>query len=84
MNEDTRIYLSWGTNEAKGLTDKFNLDFTSITYNANKKIEEALLKEHVIVNLYCQVGGYHCEADWEKQNPLFMNFLWKNETVKNI
>ena len=27
--------------------------------------------------LYCQVGGRHCEADWEKQLPLFMPFLWQ-------
>ena len=26
--------------------------------------------------LYCQVGGGHCEADWEKLVPDFMDFLW--------
>ena len=26
----------------------------------------------------CQVGGGHCEADWEKQVPMFMDFLWMN------
>ena len=25
---------------------------------------------------YCQAGGGHCEADWEKQVPGFMDFLW--------
>ena len=24
---------------------------------------------------YCQAGGGHCEADWEKQVPGFMDFL---------
>ena len=28
------------------------------------------------VKMECQVGGRHCEADWEKQVPTFMNFLW--------
>ena len=27
--------------------------------------------------LYCQVGGRHCEADWEKQLGIFMPFLWQ-------
>jgi hypothetical protein len=26
--------------------------------------------------MHCQVGGHHCEADWEKLVPTFMNFLW--------
>ena len=25
---------------------------------------------------YCQEGGGHCEADWEKLVPDFMDFLW--------
>ena len=28
--------------------------------------------------LYCQVGGRHCEADWEKQLEIFMPFLWQD------
>ena len=27
----------------------------------------------------CQVGGGHCEADWEKLVPTFMNYLWTAE-----
>ena len=26
--------------------------------------------------LYFQWGGRHCEADWEKQVGVFMNYLW--------
>jgi len=26
--------------------------------------------------LRCQVGGGHCEADWEKLVPECLNFLW--------
>jgi len=26
--------------------------------------------------MYCQIGGHHCEADWEKQIPIFMDYLW--------
>ena len=25
---------------------------------------------------YCQSQGGHCEADWEKLVPGFMDFLW--------
>ena len=38
---------------------------------------EALLRQQdVSVKIYCQRFGKHCEADWEKQVPIFMNYLW--------
>ena len=37
----------------------------------------ALKRKGASIALYCQVGGEHCEADWEKQNPIYMNYLWK-------
>ena len=36
-----------------------------------------LTEKNADVKLYCQVEGRHCEADWEKQNPIYMDYLWK-------
>ena len=76
VSPDTRIFLSWGTNEAFGITDPNKEDRSSKTYGWNKRAADALEEKGAAVQLFCQVGGYHCEADWEKQVPLFMDFLW--------
>ena len=77
MNPDTRMYLSWGTREAYGLKDPTREDRSSRTYKWNKRAADILTGRGVEVKLYCQVEGHHCEADWEKQNPIYMDFLWK-------
>lgn len=76
MSPDTRIYLSWGTNEAWGLKRKDREDKSSKTYHWNKKIAAKAEADGAAAMLRCQVGGGHCEADWEKLVPEFMNFLW--------
>ena len=76
VSPDTRIYLSWGTNEAHGISDPTREDRSSKTYGWNKRAAEELESKGAAVQIYCQVGGYHCEADWEKQVPIFMDFLW--------
>ncbi len=76
MSPDTRIYLSWGTNEAHGITDPSKDDRHSKTYGWNKRIADQAESSGAAVKMFCQVGGYHCEADWEKQVPVFMDFLW--------
>ncbi len=76
MSPDTRIYLSWGTNEAWGLRNKTREDKSSKTYRWNRKIADKAIEDGATVLLRCQVGGGHCEADWEKLVPEFMNFLW--------
>ena len=74
---DTRFYLSWGTREAHGIKDPEKDDRSSKTYQWNTRAAGALKGKGASIALYCQVGGAHCEADWEKQNPIFMNYLWK-------
>ena len=74
---DTRMYLSWGTREAHGILDPEQEDRTSKTYGWNKKVADKAEAAGARVRMYCQVEGRHCEADWEKQVPLFMDFLWK-------
>ena len=76
ISPDTRVYLSWGTLEAKGLENVWDIDGTSQTYKMNYRVAKALCSRDATVKLYSQVGGRHCEADWEKQVPGFMHFLW--------
>lgn len=76
ISPDTRVYLSWGTREAHGIKDPEKDDRSSKTYTWNKKAADHLKGERAAVMLHCQVGGGHCEADWEKLVPSFMNFLW--------
>ena len=76
LSPDTRIYLSWGTGEAWGLKRKDREDKTSNTYHWNKQIADKVTEDGAVAKLRCQVGGNHCEADWEKLVPEFMDFLW--------
>ncbi len=76
MDKDTRIYLSWGTKESKK-TNVDRGDRSSQTYKNNKAIADMVRKTKAKVHMECQVNGGHCEADWEKQVPIFMDFLWK-------
>ena len=66
---DTRVYLSWGAKEfgsrrslAQGTAD--NLDAAN-----------TLMKNGASVYLYQPLSGTHSEASWEKEIPVFMDFL---------
>ena len=75
VSPDTRVYLSWGTKEAKKQhTDRG--DRSSQTYHNNKTVADQLKKRKAAVKMDCQIGGGHCEADWERLVPVFMDFLW--------
>ena len=76
MDPDTRIYLSWGTKEAWGLKNTDREDRSSKTYDWNKRVADYAAGCGAAVKMRCQVGGGHCEADWEKLVPEFMHFLW--------
>jgi predicted alpha/beta superfamily hydrolase len=75
IQEDTRIYLSFGTEEAfrPHPTDPLK----SRTALQNLTIQQDLRKYGVATDFFCQVGGSHNEASWEKQIPRFMHFLWQ-------
>ena len=75
ISPDTRIYLSWGTKEAKK-DHHDRSDRSSETYHNTKYVSDVLKKRKAAVKMHCQVGGGHCEADWEKLVPTFMDFLW--------
>ena len=76
LSPDTRVYLSWGSREAWGIKNPEKEDKSSKTHGWNKKVADYFCKRSVEVKMYCQVGGGHCEADWEKLVPDFMDFLW--------
>lgn len=76
MNPDTKVYLSWGTKEARGIKDVEHEDTHSYTYHCNKEVADKIQTYNAQVKMRCQIGGSHCEADWEKLVPEFMEFLW--------
>lgn len=65
---DTRIYFSMGENEV----DNMEWAMKDIWYFNDKLVA---LGGHSYV--YFQKDGHHCEASWEEQNPIYMDFLWK-------
>ena len=80
MSADTRAYFSWGTQEGYGgVTNPWEEDRSSWLYKANRATANKIIARGGEAALYCQVGGRHCEADWEKQLGLFMPFLWENK-----
>lgn len=76
VDPDTRVYLSWGSREARGAKDPNGDDRSSETWRCNSRVAAQLEQCGAAVSLYCQAGGGHCEADWEKLVPGFMDFLW--------
>ena len=69
LNPDTKVFLSWGALEGNGR-------HRMILNSCNKSLNDRLYKKGVQPYLFRQENGNHCEADWEKQVPLFMNWLW--------
>ena len=76
LSPDTRVYLSWGSREAWGIRNPEKEDRSSKTHGWNKKVCDHLKHHKVAAKMRCQIGGGHCEADWEKLVPEFMDFLW--------
>lgn len=82
MDPDTRVYLSWGTEEAGGTHESPYDDWRTQTARNNLAIEALLQQKDVGTWVKCQRYGHHCEADWEKQIPEFMGFLWREAEVE--
>lgn len=84
ISMDTRMYLSWGTKEVRGIRKPSQIDTSSYAYRANKKVQGLMRQKGANVQMYCQVKGRHCEEDWEKQIPIFMDFLWQDGIAQNV
>lgn len=67
LDPDTRIYISWGEHEDRRGTLRRNVG----------KIDALLQSKGVMTNIRKQMGGHHCEADWERLVPDWMHYLWK-------
>jgi isopentenyl diphosphate isomerase/L-lactate dehydrogenase-like FMN-dependent dehydrogenase len=65
-----------GTCEAREVKNPDVEDSSSYTYKCNKAIAGRIENAGAAAMMYCQIGGHHCEADWEKQIPIFMDYLW--------
>lgn len=72
IDPDTKVFLGWGTEESRSVSAKAAADAS------NKAVNDRLFRKGAQPYMYRQAGGRHCEADWEKQVPLFMNLLWLN------
>ena len=77
IDPDTRVYLSWGTEEAGGAFENPDNDWLTRVAKRNLKVAAQLHAKPAILYVECQRGGHHCEADWERQVPHFMSFLWE-------
>lgn len=67
IDADTRVFLSWGSQEGYDM---------STTAKNNAFVGRYLESQGAAVEVFCQVDGRHCEADWAKQVKDFMDFLW--------
>nr|SIP63187.1 putative alpha-dextrin endo-1, 6-alpha-glucosidase [uncultured bacterium] len=77
LSPDTRVYLSWGTLESDKIANLWQEDKTSWIYKPCRTTANKFMSQGGTARLYCQIGGRHCEADWEKQLGIFMPFLWQ-------
>lgn len=66
----TRVYISWGEREGKGRH--------ALAQYTAKALETAnlLTERGAVVYPYCQLGGKHCEADWNCQLARCFKFLF--------
>ena len=70
VDPDTRVYLSWGEKERHMREGK------DLSREWNEAVADRLRGQGAAAVTYCQPKGGHCEADWEKLVPDFMDFLW--------
>ena len=76
IDADTRVYLSWGTEEAGGARPDPAEDLATSTGKNNFALARMLEEKGALTRVVCQRGGGHNEASWEKLVPGFMGFLW--------
>lgn len=70
IDPDTRVYISWGENEARDKKSLAHITMQSLD------VANSLMASGARVYAYLQEEGRHCEEDWKKQTAEFMRFLW--------
>lgn len=78
LNSDMRVYLSWGEQEGRWQSEEQRDNFDTTLARCNRAIEAVMQDKNVTTMLTMQKDGRHCEADWAKQVPQFMDFLWRS------
>ena len=58
------------------MKDHEHEDTSSPTARNNHEVADKLAAQGAAVDVFCDIGGSHCEADWRHQVPRFMDFLW--------
>lgn len=78
LNPDSRFYLSLGTEECgkPRKSPKTGKTLPPAPVRYLYEVSRSLRKKGAMTEVYIQPGGKHCEADWEKQNRKYMEFLW--------
>lgn len=71
ISSDTRVYFSFGTREVRGKSG-FNWMLKSISW-----FNDEIVKLHGYSYINVVKNGRHNEASWEKENPVYFDFLWK-------
>ncbi|MCR4951091.1 MAG: alpha/beta hydrolase [Solobacterium sp.] len=79
INPDTRIFISWGEKEAGRAPHDGDPAKDTREARSVYKFEKQLQARGARTYIFFQRDGRHCEADWEKQIPYFMNFLWLSD-----
>lgn len=68
ISKDTEIFMNYGSNEFenhKGIQNKY-IDLTSL-----------IMKNNIFLTSRVVPYGEHCEAEWELEVPLFIDFLMR-------
>ncbi len=80
VSSDTRVFISWGEREAGRLYshdgEPGDPAWDSAEARATHIIGDRLCERGAAVMTHYQPGGRHREADWERQLPRLMDFLW--------
>ncbi len=69
LDPDTRVFFSWGTAE-------YEPEYNDFLADCIRELERGIQEHGARTYLYCQYGGQHNEASWERQVPTWMEFLW--------
>lgn len=72
----TKAFISWGTEEVKSKKD------LAYATDRNLSLGNLLVSRGALVYQYLHLKGHHCEADWEEEIPLFMEFLFDDIETK--
>lgn len=71
IRPDTRVYLSMGTREGSSRRN------VAIGASINRWYANWFKEHGAYSYLNIVEGGQHNEASWEKENPIYFDFLWK-------